>query len=88
MLSIPIRFPTDFERLQRAIEADRSLSFQQRILALDGIWNAVDRFVSTAIQLPARDRLRQLREEEGHQCIREFIQRQLVSQPTTSYLSD
>ena len=80
MFKLPISFPSEVERLRRSIEADRSLSYLQRIQALDGIWNAVDLFASTAEELPARDRLRQLREEEGHKCIREFIQRQLAKQ--------
>jgi hypothetical protein len=81
MLGIPIRFPSEVERLRKAIEADRALNFQQRIQALDGIWNTIDLFTSTAKDLPARQKLRQLREEEGHACFREFIQRQLANQP-------
>lgn len=88
MLHLTIPFPTDVERLRRAIAADRLLSFRQRIQALDGIWNTVDLFASTAKELPARDRLRQLREEEGHKCIREFIRRQHANQPTDVRSSD
>ncbi len=88
MLQIPIAFPSDVERLRRAIDADRSLSFRERIQALDGIWNTVDLFASTAKELPARDRLRQLREAEGHRCIREFIQRQLANQSTDTRTPD
>ena len=88
MLQIPITFPTDVERLRRAIEADRALSYRDRILALDGIWNTVDLFSTTAKELPARNRLRQLREEEGHKCIREFIQRQLAKQSADERTSD
>ena len=84
MLQIPIPFPSDVERLRRAIEADRSLSFRERIQALDGIWNTVDLFAATARELPGRDRLRQLREAEGHRCIRDFIQRQLAIQSPDS----
>ena len=80
MFQIPIRFPSDVERLRNAIEADRSLSFRDRIRALDGIWNTVDLFASTANEIPARNRLRELREAEGHKCIREVIQRQLAKQ--------
>ena len=88
MQQVPIKFPSDIERLRRLIEADRSLSYFERIQALDGIWNAVDLFVSTARQLPARDRLRQLREEEGHKCFREFIQRHLAKQPADGRATD
>ena len=88
MNQIPIKFPTDVERLRRAIEADRSLSYRDRILALDGIWNTVDLFSATARELPARNRLRELREQEGHRCIREFIQRQLASQQADSTTTD
>jgi hypothetical protein len=88
MLKIPNVFPSYVERLRRAIEADRSLTFKERIQALDGILNAVDLFTSTAKELPARDRLRQLPEEEGHRCIREFIQRQLARDSTDAGTSD
>ena len=88
MIPIPIPFPSNVERLRRAIDADRALSFRQRIQALDGIWNTVDLFASTARELPARDRLRQLREAEGHKCIREFIQRQLANQSTDERAPD
>ena len=88
MLQIPIKFPTDVERLRRAIEADRSLSYRDRILALDGIWNTVDLFAATARELPARNRLRELREQEGHRCFREFIQRQLARQQADSTTAD
>lgn len=88
MLQIPVPFPSDVERLRRAIEADRTLSFRQRIQALDGIWNAVELFAATATELPARDRLRQLREAEGHKCFREFIQRQFSRQPTEAGAPD
>ncbi len=88
MLQIHIRFPTDIERLRRAIKADRSLSYRDRILALDGIWNTVDLFSTTAVELPARNRLRELREQEGHRCIREYIQRQLASQQADSTTTD
>ncbi len=88
MLQIPITFPTEAERLRRAIDADRSLSYQDRILALDGIWNTVDLFASTAGEQPARNRLRELREEEGHRCIREFIEQQLARQQLDPAASD
>ena len=88
MLQIPIKFPTDVERLRRAIDADRSLSYRDRILALDGIWNTIDLFAATALESPARNRLRDLREEEGHRCIREFIQRQLANQQPNSTTTD
>ncbi len=88
MLQIPVKFPTDIERLRRAIEADRSLSYRDRILALDGIWNTVDLLSATAVELPARNRLRELREQEGHRCIREFIQRQLARQQADSTTTD
>jgi hypothetical protein len=57
-------FPTDVERLRRAIEADRSLSYRDRILTLNGIWNTVDLIAATAIELPARNRLRELRNKK------------------------
>ncbi len=88
MLPIPVSFPSDHERLRRAIDADRALSFRERIQELDGLWNAVDLFASTAEQLPARDRLRRQREEESHRCFREFIQRQLVNHPADGRAAD
>ena len=88
MLQIPIPFPSELERWRRAIDADRTLSFRERIQALDGLWNAVDLFASTAEQLPARDRLRRHREEEGHRCLHEFIQRQLASEPAGGRTAD
>ena len=78
MLHIPIPFPSERERLRRAIEADRALSFRERIQALDGLWNALDLFAAATGELPERDRLRRQREEEGHRCLREFIQQQLA----------
>ena len=88
MLQIPVSFPSEYERLRRAIEADRGLSFRERIQAIDGLWNAVDLFVSAADPVPARDRLRQQREEESHRCFREFIERQLACQPTCGRAAD
>ncbi len=88
MQPVPIKFPSEIERLRKLLEADRSLSYFERIQALDGIWNAVDLFASTARKLPARDRLRQLREEEGHKCLREFIQRHLARQPADGGATD
>ena len=88
MLQIPIAFPSDVERLRRAIEADRSLTYKERIQALDGILNTIDLFRSTAGKLPGTDRLRELREEEGHRCFREFIQRQLVRESANPRAAD
>ena len=78
MLQIPIPFPTDRERRRRAIAANQALSYRERIEALDGLWNTVDLFAASTEELSARGRLRRLREEEGHRCIHEFIQRQLA----------
>lgn len=88
MLQIPIAFPSDVERLRRAIEADRALSYKERIQALDGILNAIDLFRSTAGAPPGADRLREIREEEGHRSIREFIQRQLARDSADSRTAD
>lgn len=77
MQSLPIPFPSEVERLRRAIEADRGLTYKERIQAIDGILNAIE-LASNSGHLPARSRLRELREEEGHRCMREFIQRQLA----------
>ena len=88
MVPIPVSFPSDRERLRRAIDADRALSFRERIQALDGLWNAVDLFAATAEKLPARYRLRQQREEESHRCFREFIQRQLANRPADGRAAD
>jgi hypothetical protein len=88
MVPIPIAFPSEVERLRRSIEANRSLSFFERIQVVDGMRNAIDLFVSTAPDLPARNRLRELREEEGHRCFREFIQRQLARQSADSATPD
>ena len=79
MLPIPVSFPSEHERLRRAIDGDRALSFRERIQALDGLWNAVDLFASATEKLPARDRLRRQREEESHRCFREFIRCQLAN---------
>lgn len=88
MLSIPVSFPSEHERLRRAIDAVRTLSFRERIQALDGLWNAVDLFASAAEKLPARDRLRGQREEESHRCFREFIRCQLARQSVDGRASD
>lgn len=88
MFQIPIRFPSDVELLRNTIEADRLVSFRDRIRAIDGIWNTVDLFVSSVQELPTRNRLRELREAEGHKYIREFIQRQLAKQPADPGTSD
>ena len=88
MLQIPIPFPSEHERWRRAIDADRALSFRERIQALDGLWNAVDLFASATEELPARDRLRRQREEEGHRCFHEFIQRQLANDPAGGRTAD
>ena len=87
MLQIPIAFPSDVERLRRAIDADRGLTYK-RIQALDGILNAIDLFRSTAGAPAGADRLREIREEEGHRSIREFIQRQIARESADSGTAD
>lgn len=88
MLPIPVAFPSERERLHRGIDADRALSFRERIQALDGLWNAVDLFASAAEKLPARDRLRRQREEESHRCFREFIRNQLANRAADGRAAD
>lgn len=88
MIPIPIAFPSERECLRRAIEADRGLSYYERIQAIDGILNAIDLFISTAEELAARDRLRRLREEEGHRIFHEFIQRQLARESADGRTAD
>jgi hypothetical protein len=37
-----VRFPTDAERLRERIEAERGMTFEQRIDAIAGILNVID----------------------------------------------
>lgn len=88
MPPIPVSFPSHRDSLRQHLDSERALSFRERIQALDGLWNAVDLFVSVSEKLPARDRLRRLREEESHRCFREFIQRQLANRPADGRAAD
>lgn len=77
MIDIPVKFPTERERLRRLIDADRGLGARERIQAIDGMLATVNRLCAGVPAEVDHDRLRRIRREEVRSIFREFIQRQL-----------
>ena len=77
MIDIPVKFPSERDRLRRLIEADRGLGVRERIQAIDGMLATVNRLCAGATGEVDHDRLRRIRKEEVRRIFREFIQRQL-----------
>ena len=77
MSNIPIQFPTEQERLRRLIDADRFLTFRERVQAIDGLLAAIETF---QISNEARERVTRQQDAEEKRCLREFLQRQLAAQ--------
>ena len=73
MSILPIKFPTEQERLRRQIEADRGKSFLQRMQAVDGLLSTIARFKVTDDD--SRPSLRDQREAEFKACWNELARR-------------
>lgn len=88
MIDIPIKFPSERERLRRSIEADRGLDVRERIRAIDGMLATVNKLCAGASAEVDHDRLRRIRKVEVRSIFREFIQRQLERTDTTARAAD
>lgn len=74
MLELPIKFPSERERLLRLIEAGRHRTMLERIQAVEAL-QATIRELRSGDQATNRDALRDMREAEARRCFRELIRR-------------
>lgn len=77
MNSIPLRFPSDTERIREDVAAVCDWSPERRLLALKQLLSAVTSFAATR-ETRQNDRLREADEEQWQRCMSDFIQRQLA----------
>jgi hypothetical protein len=73
MSILPIQFPSEQQRLRRLIEADRGMSFLQRIQAIDGLLSTVAQFKASGDE--SRPSLRDQREAEFRAVWHELTRR-------------
>ena len=74
MSDLPVKFPSERERLSRMIEAGRHRTMFERIQAVETLLATI-RELRKDDQAANRDALRDMREAEGRRCFRELIRR-------------
>jgi hypothetical protein len=74
MFELPVKFPSERERLLRMIEAGRHRTMLERIQAVEALLATI-RELRKDDQATSRDALRDMREAEGRRCFRELIRR-------------
>ncbi len=75
---LPIRFPTETERIQSDVADARDWTVEQRLRALLGLVSAVGKLDPSGGGF-SQDRLRIKDKDEWQRCMRDFIQQQLAS---------
>ena len=88
MSILPISFPSERERLRRLIDADRGLSFRERVQAIDGLLNFVDQFELSDEIRANRARFEVAERREKERGLREFLRQQLAAQAELGRTSD
>ncbi len=78
MSIVPIKFPSEQDRLRRLIEADRGKTFLQRVQAIDGLLSTIAQFKAAEVKIvegKPRASLRDQREAEFRACWYKLAQR-------------
>lgn len=76
MIVIPIKFPSEVERLRQDVAETANWTTEQRLHGVLGLLHAISRF-SPATNQQSGDRFHDHEKDEWQRCMRDFIQQQL-----------
>jgi hypothetical protein len=80
MAELPIKFPSERERLRRLVEADQGLSFRERIQLIDGMLGLIDNFQVSEEVRANRATLDLADRAKKQRGLHEFLRQQLAAQ--------